>query len=277
MKSVLVDFIRAKPVGAIGGVVVLLMLLSIPLSFIAPLDPYRTEYAARLLPPSFEHLFGTDELGRSVFSRVLAGTRLSLSVGFASTLLGSTLGALAGIISAYAGGRADSWIQRFMDILLSFPALVLAMVVVAVLGPAMINVIIAISVPFVPRSNRILRSAALQIKGNLYIEAARAIGVRPWRIVMRHIMPNCFAPYMVIATALLSQAIVLEATMSFLGLGVPPPAPSWGRSLADGMAFSGQAPWLAVIPGVALFVCVFAVNLLGDALRDTLDPKMKLR
>ncbi len=272
------DFLIDKPAGAISAIIIAFMVaVAVAAPAVAPDDPNRTELLSRLLPPSGAHAFGTDELGRDVLSRVIHGARLSLLVGITSTVVGTLVGALIGILSAFAGRRTDDWIQRGMDVLLSFPALILALAIVAMIGPSVINVIIAIAIPFVPRANRILRSAALAVRDYQYIEAARAGGLKPWRIVLRHMVPNCVAPYIVISTALLGNAITVEATLSFLGLGTPPPAPSWGRSLSDGMHFISQGPWLVIFPGIALSMTVMAVNLLGDALRDTLDPKRKIR
>lgn len=274
--SALLRFAREKPLGAAGGMVLFLMLLlAILAPLVAPTDPLTTNARVRLAPPSALHLLGTDELGRDLASRLIYGARVSVLVGVAAAAAGSVIGALVGILTGYAGARLDFFVQRVMDVLLAFPTLILALAVMAVLGSSIPNVIIAIAIPFIPRSNRVVRSVALSVKEMQYVEAARAVGAKPARIVFRHIVPNCLPSYLIIATALLGTAILVEASLSFLGLGVPPPHPSWGRSLSESMQYFERAPWLAIFPGVAISLAVFGANLFGDALRDVWDPRLK--
>ena len=274
--AILLRFSREKPLGAAGAFLVLAMILVAILSpWLAPADPVRTHVRDALASPSGQYLLGSDELGRDSLSRIIYGARVSILVGFLATLLGTVVGTLLNVFSAYKGGWVDITIQRVMDVLLAFPTLIMALAIMAVLGPSLRNVIIAISIPFIPRAGRVVRSAALAVKEQQYIEAARAVGASQWRIVFLHVLPNCMAPYIIVATAFLGTAILVEASLSFLGLGIPPPTPSWGRSLAESMEFFNSAPWLAIFPGIAISLAVFGVNLLGDALRDVLDPRLK--
>ncbi len=273
-----VRFCKQNPPGAIGlAIATFIIALVIFAPIIGRSDPFTTDMVRRLSPPSIEFPFGTDALGRDMLSRVLFGGRLSLYIGLVSTFSGTMLGLALGLMSAYFGGQFDTFLQRGMDILLAFPRVIVALVIMAVLGISTINVIIAISVPLIPQSNRILRSAALSIKEYQYVEAARAGGNKPLRIIFGHILPNCIAPYIVFSTALLGATISVEAALSFLGFGVPPPAPSWGRLISEGMIWTGQAPWLVLFPASILALTVYGINLLGDALRDTLDPRLRMR
>jgi peptide/nickel transport system permease protein len=241
-------------------------------------DPDLNNYRTRVKPPSAEHWFGTDGFGRDIYSRAVHGARLSMYVGVLATLIGTTLGALAGLVSGFWGGRIDQCIQRLADVMFTVPGLILAMAIVTMLGPSMWNVIIAIAIPRLPSTNRVIRSAVLSVKESLYVEASRAIGCTSWRIMLRHLLPNVTAPYIVVATAGLGGAILVEASLSFLGLGVPPPAPSWGRMLSvEGMRYFETAPWMAIFPGIFISAAVFGANLFGDALRDMLDPKLRGR
>jgi peptide/nickel transport system permease protein len=246
---------------------------------LAPYDPTALSFKDLLQGPSPEHLLGTDNFGRDVFSRLLFGARTALTVGFVASIVGCTLGLVLGIIGAYFGGRTDQIIQRLMDVLLSFPLIVIAIAVVAALGTGedkLGNVIAAITVPIIPRVSRVVRSSALSVVQMPYIEATRAVGARAVRIMFRHIAPNVFAPYLIMMTAFLGQAILLEASLSFLGLGVFEPTPSWGLMLRGaGMQFLERAPWLAIAPGVAISMAVFGFNLFGDSLRDALDPRLR--
>ena len=274
------EFIAQRPLGTAGAVLIIVMLLAAALAdVIAPYDPQELNFADLLLPPSPEHLFGTDNFGRDVFSRVLYGSRTALLVGFIASLVGCTLGLVFGVVGAYLGGRVDQIIQRLMDVLLSFPLIVIAIAVVAALGTGedkLGNVIAAITVPIIPRVARVVRSSALSIVQMPYIEAARSIGSGAVRIMFRHVAPNVFAPYLIMLTAFLGQAILLEASLSFLGLGVFEPAASWGLMLKGaGMQFLERAPWLAIAPGVAISMAVFGFNLFGDSLRDALDPRLR--
>jgi len=276
-------FIVNQPLGALGLLVIIVMCLAAAFAnLVAPYDPLTLDYAQLLAPPSWSHPLGTDSFGRDVFSRVIYGARTALAVGFLSSILGSTLGAIIGVASAYFGGRTDLVIQRIMDVLLSFPIIVLALTVVAVLGKNIvlgidINLIIAIGTPMVPKVARVVRSSALAIRELPYIDAARAAGFSHTRIIFRHIVPNVVAPYLIMLTAFVAQAILLEASLSFLGLGVTEPTPAWGLMLSGAaIDFYQQAPWMIIFPGVAISLAVFAFNLFGDSLRDSLDPKIKL-
>jgi len=239
-------------------------------------DPIATNAAATLAPPGAAHWLGTDHLGRDIYSRILHGARVSLLVGLGSTLVASLLGGIIGLLSGYVGGKTDLAVQRVMDILQGLPLLVLALVMAAALGPSIPNVILAISIPIMPRAARVIRSSVLSIREFQYIEAARALGLTHLRIAFRHILPNTVGPFIVLGTAQLGSAILTEAALSFLGLGVPEPYPSWGRMLSVSAAeYAQKAPWLVLFPGIAISLAVFGSNLLGDALRDTLDPRLR--
>ncbi len=277
-KSV-IDFIYRKPLGALGGFIVVgMLILAIFAPWIAPYSPeeFIEGGSARLQPPSWRFPMGTDNLGRDILSRVIYGARLSMLVGFVSTFFGTGIGAIIALITAYWGGKSDLITQRFMDILWSFPSLIIAIVVVAVLGRGTINLIIAIAIVVIPSAARVVRSAVLVVKETEYVQAAQAIGANQWRIIFRYIAPNCIAPYIVIATATLGSAIITEASLSFLGLGVPPPAPSWGRDLyGSAQKFAELAPWMPIMPGIAISLAVYGFNLFGDAIRDILDPRLR--
>lgn len=273
-----VEFCRKRTLGAFGGAVILLMILmAVFAPVIAPTDPYETSFLAQLRPPSAQYWLGTDSFGRDVFSRIVYGSRTALKIGFGAALLGASLGALIGVISAYFGGKIDLVLERLMDLLISFPVLILAIAVVSALGNNDTNVIIAITVPIIPRVARVIRSSALSIRQMPYVEAARCVGANHARIVARHMLPNVMAPYLVLLTAFLGQAILSEAALSFLGLGVAEPTPAWGLMLRGAsVQFVERAPWLAIAPGVAISLAVFAFNLLGDSLRDALDPRLRV-
>jgi len=270
-------FCRKQPLGAMGGLLVLLMVVTAAFAdFLATYDPIATDAAHTLARPSTRFWLGTDHLGRDIYSRIVHGARVSLIVGVLSTLLGSVLGGIVGLLSGYFGGRVDLVSQRVLDILQGLPLLVLALVMSAALGPALYNVIIAISVPVMPRAARVIRSSVLAIREMQYVEAARALGISHLRIAFRHILPNTVGPFIVLTTAQLGSAILVEATLSFLGLGVPEPYPSWGRMLSVSAAeYAQRAPHLVLFPGFAISLAVFGSNLLGDALRDTLDPRLR--
>jgi peptide/nickel transport system permease protein len=272
-------FVRQKPLGAIGAVILFAFIfVAIFAPWLATHDPDLNNYRARIKPPSAEHWFGTDNFGRDIYSRVVYGARISIYVGILATLIGTSIGALTGLLSGFLGGRVDQIVQRIADVMFTIPGLVLAMAIVTMLGPSLFNVIIAIAIPRIPDTNRVIRSAVLSVKESLYVDAAHAIGCASWRIMLQHILPNVTAPYIVVASAGLSGAILVEASLSFLGLGVPPPAPSWGRMLSvEGMRFFETAIWMAVFPGVFISAAVFGANLFGDALRDVLDPKLRGR
>jgi peptide/nickel transport system permease protein len=271
-------FARRRPLGAAGAAIIILMIAAASLAdLISPYNPLATDYGAMLQAPSAAHWLGTDAFGRDVLSRIIYGSRTALFVGFFSSFFGASLGTVIGVASAYFGGKIDLILQRFMDLLLSFPLIVLALVVVAVLGTGMINVILAIMVPMIPRSALVARSSALSLRETPFIDAARALGFGHARIIFRHLLPNVMAPYLIMLTAFLGQAILLEASLSFLGLGVAEPVPAWGLMLSGAaVEFAERAPWMAVFPGIAISLSVFAFNLFGDSLRDALDPKLRV-
>ncbi|MEK7386963.1 MAG: ABC transporter permease [candidate division NC10 bacterium] len=271
------DFCRRRSLGAIGAVVILLMLaVALLAEVIAPYDPLAVDFGAMLSPPSAKHWVGTDTFGRDVLSRLIYGSRTALLVGFGASIFGATLGAILGVGSAYFGGRVDLYLQRVMDIFLSFPLIILALALVAILGNSIPNLIMAITVPMIPRSALVIRSSALSVREMPYVDAARAAGFGHARIILRHMLPNVMAPYLIILTAFLGQAILLEASLSFLGLGVQEPIAAWGLMLRGAaVEFAETAPWMAVFPGLAISLAVFAFNLLGDSLRDALDPRLK--
>ena len=271
-------FTRQRPLGALGAAIIVIMIVAAVLAgFVAPYDPLTTDYASMLQAPSSSHWFGTDSFGRDVFTRILYGSRTALWIGFASSFLGATVGGIIGITSAYFGGKIDLLLQRFMDLLLSFPLVILALVVVSLLGSGMTNVIFAITVPMVPRCAIIVRSSALALREMPFVEAARALGFGPLHIILRHMLPNVMAPYLIMLTAFLGQAILLEASLSFLGLGVAEPQAAWGLMLRGAaVEFAERAPWMAIYPGIAISLSVFAFNLFGDSLRDALDPKLRI-
>jgi peptide/nickel transport system permease protein len=272
-------FCRKKPLGAAGGLLMLLLVVgALFAEVLATHDPIATDAANTLAGPSAEHWLGSDHLGRDIYSRIVHGARISLVVGVMSTLLGSVFGGIIGLLSAYFGGKTDLISQRVLDILQGLPLLVLALVMSAALGPALHNVVIAISVPIIPRAARVVRSSVLSIREMQYVEAARALGIRHLRIAFRHILPNTIGTFLVLSTAQLGSAVLTEATLSFLGLGVPEPYPSWGRMLSVSAAeYAQKAPHLVIFPGAAISLAVFGSNLLGDALRDTLDPRLRGR
>ncbi|HEX2480884.1 MAG TPA: ABC transporter permease [Methylomirabilota bacterium] len=273
----LVRFCRRKPLGAAGGfIMAAIVVTALFANLLATNDPIATEAASTLAAPGPAHWLGTDHLGRDIYSRIVHGARVSLIVGVSSTLVGSVLGGVIGLLSGYVGGKTDLLVQRCLDILQGLPLLVLALVMSASLGPSIENVIVAISIPIIPRSARIVRSSVLSIREMQYVEAARALGLRHLRIAFRHVLPNTVGPFIVLCTAQLGSAILVEAALSFLGLGVPEPYPSWGRMLSVSAAeYAQKAPHLVLFPGLAISLAVFGSNLLGDALRDTLDPRLR--
>lgn len=282
-RSAVLEFCRQQPLGAISLVAILAMMFAgIFAELVAPYDPLSIDFGAMLAAPNWEHWAGTDSFGRDIFSRIIYGARTALVIGFTSSLIGSTLGAILGAASAYFGGKVDATIQRFVDVLLAFPIIVLALVVVAVLGKAPvfgidINLIFAIAIPIVPNVARVVRAAALSVRAMPYIDAARAAGYSHLRIICRHMAPNLTAPYLIMVTAYIAQAILLEASLSYLGLGVTEPTPAWGLMLSGNASdFFREAPWMILFPGLSISLAVFAFNLFGDAVRDWLDPKFKV-
>jgi peptide/nickel transport system permease protein len=266
---------RRHPIGALGAVVVVIVILvALFAPWVATFDP-AAQAARRLLPPNAENWFGTDELGRDVFSRIVFAARTSLYVGVLSVSLAITLGVTAGVLAGYLGGRIDNLLVGVMDILFAFPTLVLAIVITGLLGPSLTNAMLAIGVVYSPTFARVARSSVLTVKHEPYIEAARVVGGSQTHIVLRHVLPNILAPLIVLSTLSLSLAILAEAGLSFLGLGTQPPNPAWGLMLSQGRRFMELAPGLAIFPGLAIMVTVLAFNFLGDGLRDALDPRLR--
>lgn len=272
--SGLVGFFRYKRLGAIGLVLlVVVVLLAVMAPVIAPHDPNATDPEYRYAQPSKHYVLGGDKYGRDVLSRILWGARISLGVGAAATLIGSTVGTALGMVSGYAGGLVDLSVQRLVDTLLAFPALILALVIVVLFEPSFVTVTTAIAITTIGVQARVMRSATLGVKALLFIEGAQAIGCGATRVVLRHVLPNTLAPFLILVSAQLGAAIIAESSLSFLGLGMPPTAPSWGTMLSAAREAFYLAPWLAVSPGVAIFITVFGLNVFGDALRDVLDPR----
>ncbi|HEY1473675.1 MAG TPA: ABC transporter permease [Pseudolabrys sp.] len=270
-------YAAAYPLGVVGAAIMLVFVFAAVFAgFVSPYDPIRTNSTISLALPSHEHIFGADQMGRDIYSRIIYGARISLAVGLGSTALGSLFGVILGLTSGYIGGWVDLVIQRIVDVLQAVPLLVLALVMAAALGPALDNTIVAIAIPLIPYTARVIRSNTLSLREQPFVEAARAVGMSEFRIAVRHVLPNTLAPLIVIATAQLGAAILTEASLSFLGLGVPEPHPSWGRMLSDSAAeYVRTAPWLVIFPGVAISLAVFGTNLFGDALRDILDPRLR--
>ena len=276
LRQNLVKFAKDKPLGAFGGIIaILLIIVAVLAPVIAPHDPVATDHNNVLAAPSINMILGGDHIGRDVFSRLVYGARISLLVGILSVLFGVTIGLAVGLVSGYFGGIVDLGAQRIMDAVMAFPALILALSIMAVMGASIINVIIALAAVFVPGAARTIRSQALSIKEMDYVLAARAIGSSDLRIMLRHMAPNLAATYIVLATISLGWAIVVEASLSFLGVGVPPSVPTWGGMLTGATKYVETAWWVAVFPGLAIAIVVFAWNLLGDGLRDVLDPKLR--
>jgi peptide/nickel transport system permease protein len=273
--AVLWQFCRQNPLGAVGGLVVLVMILMAAFADVVTFyDPTRNNFGSMLEPPSADYWLGTDQFGRDLYTRIVYGARTALMVGFVSAFVGGTIGLILGVASAHFGGRLDLILLGVMDVLMAFPLIILALAMVSIFGTGTFNVIMAITIPFIPRCARVVRSSALAVREMPYIDAARACGFSHARIVMRHMVPNVFAPYLVVMTAAVGQAILLEASLSFLGLGVQEPVPAWGLMLRGGaQEYAESAPWVAVFPGIAISLAVFGFNLFGDALRDWLDPR----
>lgn len=269
--------VRRKPLGALGAVIILAaVLVALFAPVLAPFNPFQINSANLLAPPSGQHLLGTDEFGRDVLSRVIYGARVSIFVGLMAVGLGCTLGGVLGLVSGYFGGTVDYLVQRVMDTLMAFPSLILALAMVAALGPSIQNVIIALAVVMLPNACRVVRSTTLSVRERPYVAAARSLGLTDARILFLHVLPNCVAPFIILTTAGLGSAILAEATLSFLGLGTPAPEPSWGAMLSGKtQSYMMEAPWLAIAPGLAITSVVFGFNFLGDALRDLLDPHQR--
>jgi peptide/nickel transport system permease protein len=271
-------FAQRSPLGAVGAAVMLVVIVAgLAAPLVATYDPTRTDAAQTFMPPNPRHWLGTDHLGRDIYSRLVHGARVSLVVGVACALLGGLGGGVVGLVGGLAGRRVDAIVQPVLDIMQGFPLLVLAMVMTAALGPSIGTAVVAISVPFIPRVARVVRAVALGVRETTYVEAARALGAGGLRVALRHVFPNTVAPLVVMTTAQLGNAILVEATLSFLGLGIPEPYPSWGRMLSVSAAeFAQRAPWVVIFPGLAISLVVFASNLFGDGLRDYLDPRLRI-
>jgi peptide/nickel transport system permease protein len=274
--------IRRKPLGAISAVILCGLIATAALApLIAPYDPYRFNLnerglPIRLQPPDAKFFFGTDTHGRDVLSRIIYGARVSLIVGFLSVAIGTLAGTLIGLVSGYWEGSIDQALQRLVDTLMAFPGIVLALAVLSVFGQSLPNVILVIGLVIAPGASRVVRGTVLSVKHNTYVDAARAAGASSWRIILRHILPNVFAPILIIASVWLGNAIVIEAALSFLGLGTPPPTPTWGGMLSgEGRRSLETAPYLAIFPGLAISIVVLAFNMFGDAVRDLLDPRLR--
>ncbi len=270
---------KRKPLGVgSASIILLIVFTAIFANVLAPYDPLFTHPEIRLAPPSWQHPFGTDDIGRDVFSRIIYGARISLWVGLLAVGIGTVAGTIIGLICGYWEGQLDLVLQRFMDALMAIPGLILALAIVSVLTPNTTNAMLAIAVVIIPGNSRIVRGAVLSAKQNQYVEAARALGCGHLRMIVSHILPNVTAPILIIASIWLGNAIFIEASLSFLGLGTQPPTPSWGLMLSStGRAFMEQAPWLAIFPGLAISLAVLGFNLFGDTLRDVWDPKLRGR
>jgi peptide/nickel transport system permease protein len=272
-------FCRRQPLGTFGLVLVVIMaIVGIGADWIAPYSPTANDFSAMTEPPSWAHWLGTDQFGRDLLSRIIFGARTALIVGFSCAIIASVSGLVLGVGSAYFGGRLDLYLQGVLDVVMGFPGLILALAVVAIFGTAVHNVIVAITIPLIPRCARVVRSSALSIREVPYIDAARACGFGHTRIILRHMVPNVMAPFLILLTAFVGQAILAEASLSYLGLGVQEPTPAWGLMLQGGAEeYASTAPWIAVFPGLAIALTVFGFSLFGDALRDALDPKLRDR
>ncbi len=266
-----------KPLGVLGAVLLGGMIaLALLADRVAPYGYDEPDIFTRLKPSSQAHWLGTDNLGRDLLSRVIHGARVSMAVGFGGVALGLLGAASVGLLSGYFGGRVDMTVQRLVDAFMCFPLLLVALTIMALLGPGLVNVVLTLGLVLAVRDSRVIRSAVLGVKENLYVEAARGLGAAHWAVIVRHILPNIFAPIIILATVNLGAVILIEAALSFLGFGVPPPRPSWGGMLSGaGLVHMLRAPWLALWPGLALSLAVFGANMLGDALRDVLDPRLR--
>jgi len=272
-----VRLVREKPLGTFGGLITLLLLLTALLcDFIAPYGFDENFVGPKWAPPSGTYLLGTDQLGRDVLSRIIYGARISVIVGLTATTLSVAISTVIGIISGYVGGKFDMILQRFVDAWMCFPGLMVLIVAVSLVGPGMWQVIIVLGLLYGIGGSRIVRSAVIGVKENIYVYAAQSIGAPTGRILLRHILPNVMAPIIILFTTRVPTMIMVEASLSFLGFGIPPPAPSWGGMLSlDGLRFMVRCPWLAISPGLALAIVVYGVNMFGDAVRDLLDPKLR--
>lgn len=277
--AIILAFCRREPLGAFGLVLCVVMILAgLFAEWLAPYSPTANDFAAMTEAPSWEHLLGTDQFGRDLLSRIIFGARTATIVGFSCAIVGGFAGLVLGVGSAYFGGRLDLIIERVSDVVMAFPLIIMALAVVSIFGTGVQNVIIAITIPLIPRCARVVRSSALAIREVPYIDAARTCGFGHARIILCHMIPNVMAPFLIMLTAFVGQAILAEASLSYLGLGVQEPVAAWGLMLQGGAEeYASTAPWIAVFPGVAIALMVFGSSLFGDALRDALDPKLRER
>jgi peptide/nickel transport system permease protein len=277
--AAVIRFCGREPLGTFGMVIVIIMVVAgCSAELIAPYNPTANDFGAMTEAPSLAHWLGTDQFGRDLLSRIIFGARTALIVGLTSAFVGGTAGLVLGVGSAYFGGLIDLVLQRVFDVVMAFPLIIMALAVVAIFGTGVQNVIIAITIPLIPRCARVVRSSALAIREIPYVDAARACGYGHARIILRHMLPNVVAPFLIMITAFVGQAILAEASLSYLGLGVQEPVPAWGLMLQGGAEeYASSAPWIAIFPGVAIMLSVLGINLFGDALRDELDPKLRNR
>jgi peptide/nickel transport system permease protein len=277
--DVALHFVKRQHLGTFGLLIVVLMFLAGAFApWISPFDPEENDFSAMMEAPSLIHWLGTDQFGRDIFSRLVFGARTALIVGFSAAFMGGIIGLVLGVSSAYFGGWFDLLFQRVLDVLMAFPLIILALAVVAVFGTGVFNVILAITIPLIPRCGRVVRASALAVREVPYVDAARALGFSHARIVLRHMVPNVIAPFLILLSAFVGQAILAEASLSYLGLGVQEPVPAWGLMLQGGAEeYATTAPWIAVFPGVAIMLTVLGISLFGDALRDAIDPKLRDR
>jgi peptide/nickel transport system permease protein len=273
------NFCRRKPLGALGLAIVLVIIAAgICADWIAPFDPEENDFNAMMQAPNFVHLFGTDQFGRDIFSRLVFGARTAMLVGFGAAVGGGLIGLVLGVASAYFGGWFDLGFQRVLDVLMAFPLIILALAVVSVFGSGVFNVMIAITIPLIPRCGRVVRASALAVREVPYVDAARALGFGHARIILRHMVPNVVAPFLILLSAFVGQAILAEAGLSYLGLGVQEPVAAWGLMLQGSAEdYATTAPWIAIFPGLAIVLTVLGISLFGDALRDAIDPKLRDR
>ena len=270
---------KKQPMGAVSAAILIVIILVAAFAdFVAPYDPEPNDLPNMLTAPGADFWLGTDQFGRDVLSRIIYGAQTALFVGFMAAFFGSTIGLILGVTSAYLGGLFDLILQRVMDVFMAFPSIIIALAIVATFGTGTQNVILAITIPMIPNCARVVRSSALQVREIPYIDAARSLGFGHARIVLRHMAPNVMAPYLIMFTSFLGQAILAEASLSYLGLGVQEPTPAWGLMLQGGAEeYAESAIWIAIFPGLAITLAVFAFNLFGDAVRDTLDPRLRSR
>ena len=276
---VVIDLVRKHPLGAFGAAIVITMtLMAIFADYITVYDPVGVKFGDMLMPPDDQYVLGTDQFGRDVLTRLIYGARTALFIGLTAAFLGATMGLILGVTSAYFGGRFDLIFQRVMDVFLAFPLIILALAIVAILGTGVMNLILAIVIVKIALCARVVRSSALAVRMMPYVDAARVLGYSHARIILRHMLPNVMAPYLIILTFYVGDAILLEASLSYLGLGLQEPTPSWGLMLQGGAEeYTESAPWVAIWPGVTISLAVFGFNTFGDALRDILDPKLRYR